>query len=585
MNRILMLTLAAAALAAPSAAEAGTYTVYSCKLPSGATAPTDGWTHESYGVTWSTHQNDCERGGAMIAFLSGEHDQAAQNNLAWRFSAPPGVTLGEFTVHRSSSTSLGYDTNGNATTLTVARLGNTAFDYCAARPEGCVGRGSHTSWNDPANVLWSGAVSGEHSVLFRAVCGSAYSDAKCTSRNSTTPMVQLRIHAFRAFLDDGNNPTSESATGSLLAPGPVKGTRTVAYDADDVGAGVYRTLIDIQKAGETRFTNVHHAVADTNGGRCQPVGLEGTGYDFRHVVPCKTSVSVEVPFDTTMVPDGKHELRVRVEDASGNRSIVHSGPIEIDNVPDAPTPVGVNPTPTPTAGPSPGSGDPPASGGGGTVQPTPDNGSHASYRARISMSGARNRRVGFGRRVTATVTLRDENGTPITNGSVDVLQRLHVPGAAWTRARVPLVTDGEGIARWVIPAGPSRTIRYAYRASRANVDYSSTHDVRLTVPSRSTLKTDRRSLRNGQTVRFLGRLLSRPVPEAGVGIELMAKIPGGWQTFRTTRTDGDGRWKASYRFRSTVGVQVYRFRARVIRDTGFPYAKSFTRSVRVKVTG
>ena len=586
MNRIVMLTLAAVALAAPPAAEAGSYTVYSCRLPTGAMAPTDGWFSEQNGVTWTNAENSCGSGGSLTASLSGDFDLPAQSRQTWRFQAPASTTIGNFTAWRSISNTFGHgaeqDTYNNATPLGEVTIPDNV-DFCALRLNGgCSQRGSHTSWNAAANVLSVADAGGTTQLRFNVVCGSAYTDAKCTDRNSVTPMSQIRVHALRVSLDDLSNPSSDKVTGSLTQPGPMKGVKAVAFEAADTGGGVYRALIDVKKAGQNAFANVTQTIVDRFGGRCQPVGVDQTGYDFVHVNPCKPSVSAEVAFDTALVPDGKHELRVRLEDAAGNRSVVYAGPAEIDNVPDEPTPIGTTPTNPPPGTTPPGT----APGGGTTVgQPAPDNGANASYQARIAISGSRRRRVGFGRRVPATVTLRDENGASIKGATIEVLQRLQIPGAGWTRARVPLITDEEGVARWVIPPGPSRTIRYAYKANRGNVDFSRTLDVRLTVPSRSTIKTNQRSLRNGQTVRFLGRLLSRPVPEAGVGIELMAKVPGGWQTFRTTRTDSSGRWKASYRFRSTVGVQVYRFRARVIRDTGFPYAKSLTRSVRVKVTG
>ena len=215
----------------------------------------------------------------------------------------------------------------------------------------------------------------------------------------------------------------------------------------------------------------------------------------------------------------------------------------------------------------------------------PNNGVNASNRAQITLEGTRRRRVAFGRRIATVAHLRDENGRPITGAQVTVLERMNVPGAAWVPARAPLVSDAKGRLRWVIPAKFSRTIRYAYKANLANADFQSTSEVVLTVYSRSTLKASRPVLRNGQTVAFRGRLRSRPIPRGGVLIDVQARVGSRWQTFKTARARTSGRWTVRYRFTSTRGVRTYSFRARVRQDTGYPYAISKTRSVRVKVIG
>ena len=139
--------------------------------------------------------------------------------------------------------------------------------------------------------------------------------------------------------------------------------------------------------------------------------------------------------------------------------------------------------------------------------------------------------------------------------------------------------------RWTIPAGYSRTIRFAYKANLANTEFQSTTDVKLKVVSKTSFKVDRSRLRNGETVRFGGRLASRPVPKSGVLIDLQARVGKKWQTFKTTRTSAKGAWSAHYRFRATRGLQRYAFRATVRRDTGFPYEPSTSRRLSVLVRG
>jgi hypothetical protein len=162
---------------------------------------------------------------------------------------------------------------------------------------------------------------------------------------------------------------------------------------------------------------------------------------------------------------------------------------------------------------------------------------------------------------------------------------MSTPGADWVPAREPLVTDGEGKLRWLIPAKFSRTIRYAYKANLANTEFQSTSDVVLSVSSKTSMKASRSFLRNGQTVRFSGRVVSKPIPRGGVLIDLQAKVGSRWQTFRTARTKMTGSWRSAYTFRATRGVQTYSFRARVRQDSAFPYAMSTSKVIRVRVAG
>ena len=62
----------------------------------------------------------------------------------------------------------------------------------------------------------------------------------------------------------------------------------------------------------------------------------------------------------------------------------------------------------------------------------------------------------------------------------------------------------------------------------------------LQVPASSTLGVSRRRVLNGQRVIFGGRLAQRAALPAGKLVELQTKLSGGWQTFRTTRTNARG---------------------------------------------
>jgi hypothetical protein len=61
-------------------------------------------------------------------------------------------------------------------------------------------------------------------------------------------------------------------------------------------------------------------------------------------------------------------------------------------------------------------------------------------------------------------------------------------------------------------------------------------------------------------------------------------VRGKWRTFDTTRADSKGRWGLRYRFTATRRPTVYRFRAVVPTEHGFPWATGHSRAVGVLVT-
>ena len=97
-----------------------------------------------------------------------------------------------------------------------------------------------------------------------------------------------------------------------------------------------------------------------------------------------------------------------------------------------------------------------------------------------------------------------------------------------------------------------------------------------------TLKATRR-VRPGGRVRFRGRLKGLPVPGRGKLVELQAFDGGKWRTFAQPRSRKDGRYKAAYRLRRTFGPRTFRFRARVRRESGYPYELGYSRRVKVRV--
>lgn len=172
-------------------------------------------------------------------------------------------------------------------------------------------------------------------------------------------------------------------------------------------------------------------------------------------------------------------------------------------------------------------------------------------------------------------------GTPLADAVVDVEQQPRT-GGGFKRVGT-LRTDSRGGFRYTIPAGPSRTVRFAFAGS--STIKPSGANVTVLAPGTTTLKVNRRRVRNGQSVRFSGRLAGGEVPRTGKVVELQARVGRKWVTFRTVRTTPAGAWRANYRFRSTTGVRTYTFRAFLRREGDYPYEAGASKTTAVTVRG
>jgi hypothetical protein len=144
-------------------------------------------------------------------------------------------------------------------------------------------------------------------------------------------------------------------------------------------------------------------------------------------------------------------------------------------------------------------------------------------------------------------------------------------------------TDRRGRYGYVASATSSGVLRFAYPGTGLILPVQD--EVSLLVPARSAIAVSRRRALNGQRVHFRGRLRALPPPPGGKLVELQVRLRRRWQTFRTARTDGRGRWRVQYRFTGTRGVQRYRFRARLPAEAGYPFETGVSKSIAVRVRG
>ena len=190
--------------------------------------------------------------------------------------------------------------------------------------------------------------------------------------------------------------------------------------------------------------------------------------------------------------------------------------------------------------------------------------------------------IPFAKRAVARGLLEEDGGAPLGAAVVDVYARSTAAGSELERIAA-VRTDPKGAFAYTVPAGTSRDVRFRYAGDARH--RSSEHGVTVRVAAASTIAVGPRRVRNGQTVRFRGKLRSLPVPPAGKVLDLQAHFRGKWRTFATPRAKANGQWSYRYRFGATRGTVPYRFRAVIRPESAYPYDLGYSKTVSVVVRG
>jgi 5-hydroxyisourate hydrolase-like protein (transthyretin family) len=206
-------------------------------------------------------------------------------------------------------------------------------------------------------------------------------------------------------------------------------------------------------------------------------------------------------------------------------------------------------------------------------------GKRVTVRRRVTVlqSGAR---VRFGRHVTIAGRLTNRDGQPLAGQEIRVITAT----ANGDQLLATLATDAQGRYRYRALASHGRTLRFVYLGSGLVLPVE--RQVTLVVPAAGSFRPSRARLPNGRSTVFRGRVRSGPLPLGGKLVEVQVRQPSGeWTTFRTLRTDANGRWALRYRFRYVRCHTTYRLRARIPAEAGYPFASGRSRVRKVTVRG
>jgi hypothetical protein len=536
--------LAGLALAAGAVgAQAGEYHVYSCRTPTGESAPVDGWSGSVAGPHVYAEDTCGQPGGALVAALGEEPLRTANTDTAtWAFGAPAGETIAGATLWRAG------DADGGA-------MANATYEFTLAGPSeteifeecvyglGCIGtgKGSITQPFSAKNrVVVPNANLGAHLYL-SASCGEI-SGYKCKQGEHDAKGYTAVVYLYAAdiTLEQASGPSASDVSGELASAPAVRGTSDVAFDATDPGSGVYQAVFSVD--GKV----VQSSVLDEDGGRCRNVGQTGDGLAaFLHTQPCPGSVSVDVPFDTTQVSDGAHHLIVSVTDAAGNAAPVLDSAITVIN----PPPAGV---------------------------PGPANGTNASDQATLTASWKGTTKAhatsGYGHSQAVIGRLTGPGGVPIGGAQIDLLETPAYAGAGPIVLESPRTAANGSFSVRLARSVSSGRLTFAYRSHLGDALAVATRTLTLSVRAGVTLSIAPRATSVGRSIFFKGQLHGAPLPAGGKQLVLEARSAGsGWIEFDVIRTGAKGRFHSSYRFKFP-GPASYRFRVVSNGEADFPFA-------------
>ena len=371
----------------------------------------------------------------------------------------------------------------------------------------------------PRRLSWSGA---GQALLAGLAC-------RHSPRCSASRGASIRVDRIRLKLEDPAVP-SVNLGGSLVGERVVRDVQRIEASAGDLGGGVQRLWLTVN--GEP---------AGSSASACSLAGKLAL-----RATPCPPNALVPFAADTARRPyrQGRNLLRLCAQDyaARGKPNVrCARAKVRVDNLcPVSSVTTGTQLSAAVTGTPHP-----------------------------LAARGSDRPRVG-GR-------LTDSLGQGIEGARVCVAATEQAPGAG-EHLLATTVTDAAGRFSVPVRSGPARRLRVAYwPGDNGEVERSAAVRFR----ARPALEIHPRGvLQNGDRARFAAHL--RPPYEAGRLVRIEARSAGRWVPVTSGRTGAGGVFRGSYRFHATHGRRIYRFRAAVPRQAGYPYAAGVS-SIRRKV--
>jgi hypothetical protein len=543
-----------ALLSVCAGAEAKHFRVYTCSIwddqpaqlqPLGPTIGSpnvqSGWELAWSGVMSARLEDRCTIGDRFVFEVHASPVMTAGQGIWARWTAAPGTQLTSLSAIWGALSDLNPGRGQGTAQLTAATDQQTLFAQNTPLSTwfGVVGRPRFEPPVVPA-----------HWFEIRFTCLDQCSTA-------LDPAWFAYVLAAQFDVDDSSPPVG-GTTGTATDAQTWSGHMRFGLNAADVGGGLFRAVVEVDGA------DVLPVALREVAGNCRDVGPDPALNEFAAAQPCPLRIDDgSLDIDTAGLPQGRHVVRILLEDAAGNRTTIF-GPLT-RNI-------------TTSGAIGPGS-DPTLRGAA--------NGDGASDVARLTAHwgrrGSRTLLVSpFGRTHVVRGRLRTADGAPIANAAIDVVSKTTAVNARELGKRIGPRTGSDGSWYLVLPRRvSSRDVTFRYRSHVSDTIASATASVRLRVRAGLRLTIHPRRASQGQAIRFSGRLLGGPLPRGGKQVVLMARARRGpWVRFNVVRTDRRGRFRTTYRFQQP-GTALYRFRALSLSEAAYPYLAGGSNIVKV----
>ena len=323
VRRALFATLFVALVAAENA-QAGKYHDYTCRTPSGAEAPADGWSGSTTGL--GVHaENTCGTGGALIAGLAEGTTHSNGDQATWKLTVPSPEKLTAATLWRANRLYFRSGEHGVYQAWIAGPSETSIFDECIASY--CSGKGEVGTPFAASNEL---AVPGSHlgtNLYVNASCFVPLSGECGDGFDDPNGYVAAQyLYAANLVLEQSEGPTVKEVSGPLATEKAIHGTSDLTFNATDPGAGVYQAIFTVDGSV------VQETVINENSGHCKNVGGTTDGLPaFLYLQPCLKSVSGDVGLETTKLSNGRHHIVVTVTDPAGNVAYALDREVEVFN--------------------------------------------------------------------------------------------------------------------------------------------------------------------------------------------------------------------------------------------------------------
>ena len=538
---------------AASAAQAGQYTVWSCRGPAFEPISAEAWhvTISDAAASDLRAADECASGGPLL--IEATPTEALFNRSPTGeaiFEPPAGTLITTFDLWRyaaandNPSTPESTDDWGSAIRHWWVGAGGEGFSFeCAFfRHDPRCSYGSAEEPFSEANLVDEQSNIREPPPLEKLGFWVSCLRSGCEPAGlGEGPTAIFDLYRAAVTIEDDHAPTVGRLAGPLTEPVPVTGAANLVVTATDEGGGVASFEFGVDGGTPQR-------VAATTAIGCEE--------PYSASQPCPSSATESFSVDTSGLAPGGHVIAGSAVDAAGNSTPF--GPISFTVAsPPAPAPPIVE----------------------GSHADQPDNGTPAVQAPGLQLSRSHGRRQN-GKAARLQGSLTTPEGVPIAGARLSV--EITELGAARHTRSLEVITGGDGGFAFDVVGQGARSVVVSY-SPIVGGPASRSVDTLVKAPLTLHLTTRPRRASNGQVVQFRGRLEGAGAAARGATAEIQAITDGHWATVENVTIRGDGTFAWSHRFRYIDRNALFSFRVVVPRTPGWPWPTVRSRRVKLPI--